>query len=128
VALLAAALAALAARTGSARLGRPVFALGLLSLAVILLVDLPAGLDTSSQASRFSGTSAVMRDGFYAELAAAAGLMLGGLLLARHRPRAAGAGRRRRPRSDGPRRRRKRFARGQGGLPAGQGKRPPLRA
>lgn len=101
VALLAAVLAGLALRTGVPRLGRFVVALGLLSLAVILLVDLPAGLDTSSQASRFSGTSAVLDNGFYAELASTAGLMFGGLLLARG-PRRARA-RRRKP---GPRRRR----------------------
>jgi hypothetical protein len=82
VALLAAALA-LAALLNERRrgLGRIVFALGLLSLAVILIVDLPAGLDVDSEASRFSGAEAVLYDGFYAQIAAAAGLMLGGLLL-----------------------------------------------
>jgi hypothetical protein len=93
LALLAAALAGLALRTGTPRLGRFVLALGLLSLAVVLLVDLPAGLDASSQASRFSGTNAVLDNGFYAELASTAGLMLGGLLLARG-PRRARARRR----------------------------------
>ena len=82
VALLAAALALAALRNERRRgLGRIVFVLGLLSLAVILLVDLPAGLDVGVQASRFSGTRAVLYDGFYAQLAAATGLMLGGLLL-----------------------------------------------
>jgi hypothetical protein len=82
VALLAAALALLALRNRRRRgLGRVVFALGLLSLAVILLVDLPAGLDAGAESSRFSGAGAVLLDGFYAELASAAGLMLGGLLL-----------------------------------------------
>src|SRR5680860_1261794 len=66
-------------------LGRIVFALGLLSLAVILIVDLPAGLDAGAEASRFSGAEAVLYDGFYAQIAAAAGLMLGGLLLSRAR-------------------------------------------
>jgi hypothetical protein len=82
VALLAAALA-LAALVNERRrgLGRIVFALGLLSLAVILIVDLPAGLDVGSEASRFAGAEAVLYDGFYAQIAAAAGLMLGGLLL-----------------------------------------------
>jgi hypothetical protein len=82
VALLAAALAVVALlnerRSG---LGRIVVALGLLSLAVALLVDLPAGLDTGAEASRFAGAEAVLYDGFYAQIAAAAGLMLGGLLL-----------------------------------------------
>jgi hypothetical protein len=126
VALLAAALAGLALRTGARRLGRFVFALSLLSLAVILLVDLPAGLDASSQASRFSGTSAVLEDGFYAELASTAGLMLGGLLLARGPRRARARRRQRRPR--GPRlarsarshRRRRWFVKGQADAPARQ--------
>jgi hypothetical protein len=82
VALLAAFLALAAMRNERRRgLGRIVFALGLLSLAVVLLVDLPAGLDEGAEASRFSGTVAVLYDGFYAQVAAAAGLMLGGALL-----------------------------------------------
>ena len=82
VALLAAALALAALRNERRRgLGRVVFALGLLSLAVALLVDLPAGRDVGAEAARFSGARAVLYDGFYAEIAAAAGLMLGGMLL-----------------------------------------------
>jgi hypothetical protein len=82
VAALAAALALVALRNERRHgLGRVIFALGLLSLAVILLVDLPAGLDTGREASRFSGAEAVLYDGFYAQIAAAAGLMLGGALL-----------------------------------------------
>jgi hypothetical protein len=81
VGALAIALGLVAARTGRNRLGRVVFALGLASLAVALLVDRPAGLDAGAQAARFSGATAVLQSGYYAELAAAAGLMLGGLLL-----------------------------------------------
>jgi hypothetical protein len=81
VALLAAALAVVAARRRRPPLGRVVFVLGLLSAALVLLVDRPAGLDTGSQASLFSGATAVLEEGFYAELAAAGGLMLGGALL-----------------------------------------------
>ncbi len=82
VALLAAALALVALRNERRfGLGRVVFALGLLSLAVVLLVDLPAGLDASAEAVRFTGAEAVLYDGFYAQIAAAAGLMLGGALL-----------------------------------------------
>ena len=82
VALLAAALALAALRNERRRgLGRVVFALGALSLAVALLVDLPAGRDVGAEAARFSGARAVLYDGFYAEIAAAAGLMLGGMLL-----------------------------------------------
>lgn len=82
VALLAGLLAVAVLRNERRRgLGRIVFALGLLSLAVILLVDLPAGTDVGVQASRFSGARAVLYDPFYAQIAAAAGLMLGGALL-----------------------------------------------
>jgi hypothetical protein len=80
IALLAAASAVLALRPKRRGLGRVVVALGLLSVAVILLVDLPAGLDEGAQASRFAGATAVLDNGFYAQLAAAAGLVLGGLL------------------------------------------------
>lgn len=62
-------------------LGRIVFALGLLSLAVVLLVDLPAGTDVGAQATRFSGARAVLYDPFYIEIAAVVGLMVGGMLL-----------------------------------------------
>jgi len=82
LALLAAVLALVALRNERRRgLGRAVFVLGLLALAVALLIDLPAGLDAGAQASRFAGASAVLLDGFYAEIASAAGLMLGGALL-----------------------------------------------
>ena len=80
VAVLAAVVAAFALLRERRGLGRVVVALGLLSIAVILLVDLPAGLDPGAQSSRFSGASAVLDNGFYAELAAAVGLVLGGLL------------------------------------------------
>jgi hypothetical protein len=53
---------------------------GAASLAVILLVDLPAGLDVGTQSSRFAGASAVLEKGFAAELAAAGGMVLGGVL------------------------------------------------
>jgi len=61
-------------------LGLLVAALGLVSIAVILLVDLPAGLDEGAQTSRFAGATAVLEDGFFAELAAAGGMVLAGLL------------------------------------------------
>jgi len=57
-----------------------VAALGLVAVAVILIVDLPAGLDEGSQSSRFAGATAVLEDGFFAELAAAGGMVLAGLL------------------------------------------------
>ena len=80
VGVLAMALGALALRREAKRLGLLVAALGLLSLAVILLVDLPHGLDEGAQTSRFAGASAVLEDGFFAELAAAGGMVLAGLL------------------------------------------------
>jgi hypothetical protein len=108
LALLAALVAARAMRAERRGLGRIVLVLGLLCIAVILLVDLPAGLDVGAQSSRFAGATAVLESGFYAELAAAAGLVLGGLLYYA-RPcripinlsgRAASARRRRRRRQD----------------------------
>jgi len=80
VALLAAALALVGLRRRRWRLGRTIFVLGLVSLAVILLVDLPAGQDAGAEETRFSGATAVLEEGFYIELAAAAGLIIGGLL------------------------------------------------
>jgi len=61
-------------------LGLLVAGLGLLSLAVILLVDLPAGLDEGTKTSQFAGATAVLEDGFFAELSAAGGMVLAGLL------------------------------------------------
>jgi hypothetical protein len=80
VALLAAVAAVLALRPGRRGLGRVVIGLGLFSIALILLVDMPAGLDAGAQSSRFAGATAVLDEGFYAQLAAAAGLVIGGLL------------------------------------------------
>ena len=80
VGILAMVLGALALRREAKRLGLLVAVLGLLSLAVILLVDLPHGLDEGAQTSRFAGASAVLEDGFFAELAAAGGMVLAGLL------------------------------------------------
>jgi hypothetical protein len=105
LALLAAGLAVQAVRAKRRQLGLAVAGLGLVCLAVILLVDLPAGLDVGAQSSRFAGAKAVLDDGFYAELAAATGLVLGGLLYYARPCRIrinlsgrAASGRRRRPR------------------------------
>jgi hypothetical protein len=109
LAAIAAAIGVLAGRERArARLGLPVAALGLVALAVVLLVDRPAGLDAGAQTSRFAGASAVLDQGFYAELAAAAGMAIAGVLYYA-RPcririsssgRAASARRRRPPRQD----------------------------
>jgi hypothetical protein len=77
---LAAALGLFAIVRPWRRLGLSIAGLGLVSIAVILLVDLPSGLDAGSETSRFAGASAVLEDGFYAELAAAGGLVICGLL------------------------------------------------
>lgn len=89
VAVLAALLALVVLRNGARRgLGRIVFALGALALAVGLLVDLPAGLDAGAEQARFAGATAVLQNGFYAQVASAVGLMISGLILAgRHRYR-----------------------------------------
>jgi hypothetical protein len=81
VAVAGAGLGLVSLRGGRRGAGRIVFALGLLSVAVVLFVDRPAGLDAGAQASRFSGATAVLVEGFYAQLAAAAGMMLSGALL-----------------------------------------------
>ena len=78
--LAAIALGVLGIRRDRRRLGLSVAVLGLVAVAAILAVDLPQGLDAGSQTSRFAGATAVLEDGFYAELAAAAGLVLAGLL------------------------------------------------
>jgi hypothetical protein len=78
--LLALLLGVLAIGRNRRRLGLLVAGLGLVAVAAILLVDLPSGLDEGAQTSRFAGATAVLEDGFYAELAAAAGLVLAGLL------------------------------------------------
>ena len=53
---------------------------GVASLAVILLIDLPHGLDVGAQSTRFAGAAAVLEKGFAAEVAAAGGVVLGGVL------------------------------------------------
>ncbi len=77
---LAALLGLLALGRERRRLGLAVAGLGLVAVATILLVDLPSGLDAGTQTSRFAGATAVLEDGFYAELATAAGLVIAGLL------------------------------------------------
>jgi hypothetical protein len=80
VGVAATALGVLALVRPRRNLGLLVAALGLLSIAAILLIDLPAGLDEGSQTSRFAGATAVLEDGFFAELSAAGGMVLAGLL------------------------------------------------
>lgn len=105
IGVLAIGVGLLALRREQRRLGLLVAVLGIVSLAVILLVDLPHGLDEGAQTSRFSGATAVLEDGFFAELAAAGGMVFAGLLYYARPCRIrislsgrAASGRRRRPR------------------------------
>jgi len=105
VGLAAVALGIGCGRSERRRLGLAAAALGLVAIVVALAVDLPAGLDLGTASTRFAGASAVLEQGFYAELAAAAGLVLSGLLYYARPCRIrislsgrAASGRRRRPR------------------------------
>ena len=78
---------------------------GAVAVAIVLLVDLPHGLDAGAQTSRFAGATAVLEQGFYAELASAGAMLMSGLLyIARpcliriNSSGRAASGRRRRPR------------------------------
>jgi hypothetical protein len=133
LALIAALVAAMMLRTERRGLARIVVGLSLLCIALILLVDLPAGTDVGAQSSQFSGAKAVLQGGFYAELAAAAGLLIGGLLYYA-RPcripinlsgRAASARRRRRQRRDSsPRKAARRPSRPRSGAASARASRP----
>jgi hypothetical protein len=133
LALIAAFVALVMLRTERRGLARIVVGLALLCVALILIVDLPAGTDVGAQSSRFSGATAVLQGGFYAELAAAAGLLIGGLLYYA-RPcripinlsgRAASARRRRRRRQDSsPRKAARRPSRPRSGAASARASRP----
>jgi hypothetical protein len=100
---VACGLAAMTRRGSRAALGAVLA--GAVSLAIVALVDLPHGLDAGAQTSRFAGASAVLEQGFYAELASAGAMLMSGLLyIARpcliriNSSGRAASGRRRRPR------------------------------
>jgi hypothetical protein len=67
---------------GETRLAGAVSLCGLLGLAVSLAIDLPQGLDAGRAGLAFSGSQAVLLQGFWAEVACSAVLMLCGGLLA----------------------------------------------
>jgi hypothetical protein len=67
---------------GERRLAGAVAICGLLGLAVAVAVDLPQGLDAGRPGLAFSGSQAVLLQGFWAEVACSAVLMLCGGLLA----------------------------------------------
>jgi hypothetical protein len=90
--------------------GRPLLAggvaiCGLIGLAVALAIDLPQGLDVGRPGLAFTGTEAVLLQGFWAEVACSAVLILCGGLLAHYSRGVTRERRRRRDRSGGPKRR-----------------------
>jgi hypothetical protein len=93
IAALALAVIVLATR-GRWQLARLLVPLGLVVIAVAILVDVPAGLDEGSAATEYQGAEATLLEGFWAQVAAGATLILCGPLLAAHlRSRTAGASR-----------------------------------
>jgi hypothetical protein len=82
VALAAVWIAAVALLRRRWKLGRLVAIAGFVALAVTLAVDMPRGLDEGNAEVLFAGAEATLNEGFWAELAASVGLILGGLLLA----------------------------------------------
>jgi hypothetical protein len=71
-----------AAYRGQSRFAGGVFLCGLLGLAIALAIDLPQGLDAGRPGLAFSGSQAQLLQGFWAEVACSAVLMLCGGLLA----------------------------------------------
>jgi hypothetical protein len=104
LAAIAAGLAFAALLSRRWQLGRLVALTGLIAVAITLLNDLPKGLDEGPAGIGYAGAHAILSEGFYAQLASSAALVLCGLLLSltlRRGDRRAG---RRRP---APRRRRR---------------------
>jgi hypothetical protein len=81
LAAIAVAIALLALLSGRWRLGRLVSLIGLLGIAISLAIDLPKGLDAGTAGTAFAGAKATMTEGFYAQLAASAVLVLCGWVL-----------------------------------------------
>jgi hypothetical protein len=100
----AAVILIMAAYRGRPRLAAGVAACGLVGIAVALAVDLPQGLEVGRAGIAFNGTEAKLLEGFWAEIACSAVLILCGGLLA-HYSRGVTGERRRRRQSGGARRR-----------------------
>jgi hypothetical protein len=83
IAALALVVIVLAAR-GRWRLARLLIPLGVIVLGVGILIDAPAGLDEGGAATAYEGAEAVLLEGFWAQLAAGAVLIVSGPLLAAH--------------------------------------------
>jgi hypothetical protein len=95
-----AAVLMIAAYRGRPRLAGAVAVCGLVGLAVAIAVDLPQGLEVGRPGLAFTGTEAKLLEGFWAEVACSAVLILCGGLLA-HYSRGVSRERRRRGRSGG---------------------------
>lgn len=80
----AAAFLIVAAYRGRPRLAAGVAACGLVGIAVALAVDLPQGLEVGRAGIAFNGTEAKLLEGFWAEIACSAILILCGGLLAHY--------------------------------------------
>ncbi len=80
----AAVVLVIATYRGQTRFAGAVALCGLLGLAVALAIDLPQGLDAGRPGLAFSGSEAVLLQGFWAEVACSAVLMLCGGLLAHY--------------------------------------------
>ena len=96
LALAAVVIAVVALVTRRWRLARLVSVIGLLGIAVSLAIDLPKGLDDGTAGSAFEGANATLTEGFYAQLAASAAMVLCGWMLSLNLRRGAGAAQRRR--------------------------------
>jgi hypothetical protein len=79
---VAAVVLIIGAYRGEKRLAGAVIVCGLLGLAVAVAIDLPQGLDAGRAGLAFSGSQAVLLQGFWAEVACSAVLVLCGGLLA----------------------------------------------
>jgi hypothetical protein len=81
---IAAFVALVFALRGRSRLARLSAALGAFSLAVVLIVDRPAGLEEGPAAVRYEGVEASLEYGFYVELSASVVLLVASLIAARY--------------------------------------------
>jgi hypothetical protein len=111
---VAAILLIIGAYRGERRLAGAVMVCGLLGLAVALAIDLPQGLNAGRPGLAFSGADSVLLEGFWAEIACSAVLILCGSLLPLY---SRGMATQRRGRSRGTRR--TRVGRDDGGISPG---------
>jgi hypothetical protein len=90
LAVIAVVIAIVALLSGRWRLGRLVSIVGLIGIAISLAIDLPKGLDAGTAGSSFAEANATLTEGFYAQLAASAVLVLCGWVLSINLRRRAG--------------------------------------